>query len=155
MGNLHVFAIALATKGTISNVSIAVCVLFRPRELLKKSRPYISPSTAKQSKETENCCLPPAKRPLILNRSEPVPSTVSTRTETNFTLNVLLEDASGDEDVCILLGLQADETNDKNQKIRHDLHNITRQPHPLLELAVKDMSVKLSTLQNYYFLIDQ
>ena len=82
-------------------------------------------------------------------------ATVSTRTETNFTLNVLLEDASGDEDVCILLGLQADETNDKNQNIPHDLHNITRQPYPVLELAVKDTSVMLSTLQNYYCLIDQ
>ena len=99
MGNLHAFAIALATKATISNVSSALCVLFCPRELLKKSRPYSSPSTSKQSKETENCSLPPAKRPLIFNHSEPVPSTVSTCTETNFTLNVLLEDASGDEDV--------------------------------------------------------
>ena len=150
------FAIAIATKATISNVSIALCVLFSPRELLKKSRPYSSPSTSKQSKETENCSLPPAKRPLqIFNRSEPVLSTVSTRTERNFTLNVLLEDVSGNEDVCILLGLQAAETNDKNQNIPHDLHNITRQPYPLLELAVKDTSVMLSTLQNYYCLIDQ
>ena len=101
MGNLHMFAKALATKATISNVSSALCVLFFPRELLKKSRPDSSPSTSKQSRETENCSLPPAKRPLIFNRSEPVLSTVSTRTETNFTLNVLLEDASssGDEDV--------------------------------------------------------
>ena len=37
MGNFHVFATALPTKATISNVSIAFCVLFRPRELLKKS----------------------------------------------------------------------------------------------------------------------
>ena len=108
-----------------------------------------------QSKETEKCSLPCAKRPLIFNRSEPVPSTVSTRTETNFTLNVLLEDASGDEDVYILLGLQADETNDKHQNIPHKLHNIARQPYPLLELAVKDTSVMLSTLPNYYCLIDQ
>ena len=145
------FAKALATRATISNVSIALGVLFRLRELLKKIRPYSLPYTSKQSKETENCSLPPAKRPLIFNRSEPVPSTVSTR----FTLNVLLEDASGDEDVCILLGLQADETNDENQNIPHKLHNITRQPYPLLELAVKDTSVMLSTLQNYYCLIDQ
>ena len=139
------YAIALATKATISNVSIALCVLFSPRELLKKSRP----STSKQSKETGNCSLLPAKRLLIFNRSEPVSSTVSTRTETNFTLNVLLEDASGNEDVCILTA----ETNEKNQNIPHDLHNITHQPYPLLELWVKDTSVMLSTLQNYYCLL--
>ena len=75
-----------------------VCVVL-PQRIVKKSRPYSSLSTSKQSKETENCSLPPAKRPLIFNHSEPVPSTVSTRTGTNFTLNVLLEDASGDEDV--------------------------------------------------------
>ena len=40
----------------------------------------------------ENCSLLPAKRPLIFNRSEPLLSTVSTRTETNFPVNVLLED---------------------------------------------------------------
>ena len=131
-----------------------MCVV-SPQRIVKKSRPYSSPSTLKQSKETENCSLPPAKRPLIFNRFEPVPSTVSTRTETNFTLNVLLEDASGDEDVCILLGLQADGTNDKNQNIPHDLHNITRQPYPVLELAVNDTSVMLSTLRKYYCLIDQ
>ena len=71
MGNLHVFAKALMRKATISNVSRALCVVFRPRELLKESRPYSSPSTSEQSKETENCSLPPAKRPLIFNHSEP------------------------------------------------------------------------------------
>ena len=53
-----------------------------------------------------------------------------------------------------LSDLQANETNDKNQNIPHDLH-ITRQPYSLLELAVKDTSVMLSTLQNFYCLIDQ
>ena len=120
MGNLHIVAKALARTATISNVSSALCVLFSPIELLKKSRPYSSPSTSKQSKETVNCSLPPAKRPLIFNYQT----------------------------------LQADETNDKNQNIPHDLH-ITRQPYPLLELAVKDTSVMLSTLQNFYCLIDQ
>ena len=51
-----------------------------------------------------------------------------------------------------MFGLQANETNDKNQNIPHDLHNIT---YPVLELAVKDTSVLLSTLQNYYCPIDQ
>ena len=41
MGNLHVFAKALARKATISNVSSALCVLFRPRELLKKVVPTV------------------------------------------------------------------------------------------------------------------
>ena len=60
-----------------------VCVV-SPQTIVKKSRPYSSPSTSKQSEETENCSLPPAKRPLIFNRSEPDPSTVSTRTETRI-----------------------------------------------------------------------
>ena len=97
MGNLHVVAKALARKATISNVSSALCVV-SPQRIVKKKSSLSSPSTSKQSKETENCSLPPAKRPLIFSRSEPVPSTVSTRTETNITLNVLLEDESGDED---------------------------------------------------------
>ena len=69
-----------------------------PQRNVKKSRPYSAPSTSKQSKDTEvvisreNCSLPPANRPLIFNCSEPLLSTVSTRTETNFPLNVLLED---------------------------------------------------------------
>ena len=132
-----------------------VCVVSPQRIVKKVVQPTVRHLLQSSPKRRKTAVCRLAKRPLIFNRFEPVPSTVSTRTETNFTLNVLLEDASGDEDVCILLGLQADKTNDKNQNIPHDLHNFTRQPYPLLELAVKDTSVMQSTLQNYYCLIDQ
>ena len=74
---------------------------FKCQRSVNKSRPYSLPSTSKQSKQMkevnspENCNLPPAKCPLNFSRSEPAPY----RTETNFPLNVLLEDASGDKDV--------------------------------------------------------
>ena len=80
-GRLSATTKAVATKATIRNVSRAL-TLFRPREMLKKS-PLQSKAT-KGVISRENCSLPPAKRPLIFNRSEPVLSIVSTRTETNF-----------------------------------------------------------------------
>ena len=43
-----------------------------------------------------------------------------------------------------LSDLQADETNDKNQNIPHDLH-ITRQPYPLLELVVMSCCQRFRT----------
>ena len=99
MGNLHVYATALAMKATISNVSSTLCVLFHPRELSKKVVPTRPSLQSSPIKETENYSLLSAKRLLIFNCSEPVPHTVLTRTETNFPLNVLLEDTSDDEDV--------------------------------------------------------
>ena len=71
---------------------------FVPENSKKKSSLQFA-ITSKQSKETENCSLSPAKCPLIFNRSDPVPSTGSTRTETNFPLNVLVEDVRAEEDV--------------------------------------------------------
>ena len=120
MGNRHVVAKALARKATISNVSSALCVLFPPRELLKKKSSlqfaiYFK-AVQRDGKLQSAAC----------------------QTSADFQLS----------------DLQADETNDKNQNIPHDLH-FTRQPYPLLELAVKDTSVMLSTLQNFYCLIDQ
>ena len=110
MGNLHVVAKALARKATISNVSSVLCVLFRPRELLKKSSLQFAiylKAVQRDGKLQSAAC----------------------QTSADFQLS----------------DLQADETNDKNQNIPHDLH-ITRQPYPLLELAGKDTSVMLSTL---------
>ena len=87
----------------------------------------------------ENCSLLPAKRPLIFNRSEPLLSTVSTRTKTNFPMNVFFGRYRGistrtqlevlPRNLCPLINesrlllvlvskliLQADETNDKIKK---------------------------------------
>ena len=108
-----------------------------PQRSIKKSRPYSSPSTSKQSKETkevisqEKCSQPPAKRPLIFSHSEPVPITVSSRAETNFPLDILLEDASGDENGKAAKQLNVDVTlyypsGKKNMQVPDSVTNIVK-----------------------------